>query len=91
MTSSNITNVVFLVITMYQQQCFLPAYEVAVAEANALYHDRLHIQLVPLTRPDLLSCLAVTANVADISAAFYYRNLSEKQASVFISPSMSFF
>ena len=90
-TSSNITNLVIMVITMYQQQCYLPAYEMAIAKANALYHERLNIQLVPMSRPDLTSCVAVAANVVDMSTAVYYNNTSAEQATIFISQSMTLF
>ena len=92
-TSSNITNLVIMVITMYQQQCYLPAYEMAIAKANALYHERLNIriQLVPMSRPDLTSCVAVAANVVDMSTAVYYNNTSAEQATIFIPQSMTLF
>ena len=82
-----VSSVVFLVLTTYQQQCFLPAYKQAVEEANNQYENCLHFELDSVTRQDITSCVTFTANVADLAASFYYRTIHSRKTLIIISPS----
>ena len=81
--------VVFLVLTMYQQTCLLPAYKLAVEEANSQYGKSLNYEVVSMIPPDSTTCVQFATNLADLTASFYYRTVHFRKTVIFISSSKS--
>ena len=86
-----ITNVTLVLFTLYRQQSFVSVFEMAVEEVNKLYGDVVRFEVVPLSRPEITSCVGVTNNVVDLATEYYYRKLPSQNSLMTVAPSKSFY